>query len=374
MATTLLGPMLPVLAARWSMSDTAAGALFTAQFTGSLIATTVSSLLAARLSVPRTLTLGFALIAAGVGALGFVPAPLGLAFAVVYGLGLGLVLPLTNNVVAALAGRNAASALNLVNVAWGVGAMSWPIVVTAALAIEPRAATTALAAAALVVAVLWGSGHFAAGIAIGAPAASADSTRPTPRATSLIGVYGVLILLYVGSEMAVSGWASEFARRMPAGGVHWTYAATAFWAAQTAGRLLAPLSIRRFGEAVLLVGGIGTGCIATMAMAWLADTAAHVIGLAALTGAALAPVFPVLWARVIRDVAPVQPSAVGPLFAAGGVGGAVLPWLVGLVSTGHGLAAGLIVPLTALAGMLAVLLTRSAPPSGRGSADRASRV
>jgi fucose permease len=100
-------------------------------------------------------------------------------------------------------------------------------------------------------------------------------------------------------------------------------------------------------------------------MAWFATTAAHVVAFAALIGAALAPVFPLLWARVIRDVAPVQPSAVGPLFAAGGVGGAVLPWLVGLVSSGHGLAAGLSVPLAALLVMLALRSMLPAPADAR---------
>lgn len=298
------------------------------------------------------------------GALGFVPASLGPAATVLYGLGLGLVLPLTNNVVAALAGRDAASALNLVNVAWGVGAMSWPLLVTAALAVDPRAATTVLAASALVAAAFWSSGWFSASVAVSHLPPSPGTATPLPRA-SLVAAYGVLILLYVGSETAVSGWASEFARRMPAQGLHWTYAATAFWAAQTGGRLLAPLSIRRLGEARLLGGGIAAGCIATLGMAWFATTAAHVVAFAALIGAALAPVFPLLWARVIRDVAPVQPSAVGPLFAAGGVGGAVLPWLVGLVSSGHGLAAGLSVPLAALLVMLAVRSMLPAPADAR---------
>ena len=353
MATTLLGPMLPVLSVRWSMTDAAAGALFTAQFGGSLTATTASSMLASRMGGPRAMALGFALIAAGAGALGLVPASLGPAATVLYGLGLGLVLPLTNNVVAALAGGNAASALNLVNVAWGAGAMTWPLVVAAALAVDARVATTALAAAALVVSALWGSGRFAAATA--SPTAH-QSTLPANPNPSSAGLYGVLILLYVGSETAVSGWASEFARRMPAGGGLWTYAATAFWAAQTTGRLLAPLSIRRFGEGRLLGAGIAIGGLATLGLASLAATAAQVIGVSAVIGLALAPVFPLLWARVIREVAPVQPSAVGPLFAAGGVGGAVLPWLVGFVSTAYGLGAGLTVPLTAMALML-VLLT-----------------
>ena len=355
MATTLLGPMLPVLAVRWSMTDAAAGALFTAQFAGSLTATTASSVLASRIGVPRAMALGFALIAGGAGALGLVPASLGPAATVLYGLGLGLVLPLTNNAVAASAGGNAASALNLVNVAWGVGAMTWPLVVAAALAVDARVATTTLAAAALVVSALWGSGRFAAATA--SPTAHRTALPASTSAReSNAGLYGVLILLYVGSETAVSGWASEFARRMPAGGGLWTYAATAFWAAQTTGRLLAPLSIRHLGEGRLLGAGIAIGGLATLGLASLAATAAQVIGVSAVIGLALAPVFPLLWARVIREVAPVQPSAVGPLFAAGGVGGAVLPWLVGFVSSAYGLGAGLSVPLTAMA-LMFVLLT-----------------
>jgi FHS family glucose/mannose:H+ symporter-like MFS transporter len=364
MATTLLGPMLPVLSVRWSLTDAAAGALFTAQFAGSLTATTASSVLASRIGGPRAMALGFALIAGGAGALGLVPVSLAPAATVLYGLGLGLVLPLTNNAVAAVAGGNAAAALNLVNVAWGVGAMTWPLVVAAALALDPRVATTTLAVAALVVSALWGSGRFAAATASPAAHTSRVPANTVPRA-SVTGLYGALILLYVGSETAVSGWASEFARRMPSGGGLWTYAATAFWAAQTTGRLLAPLSIRRIGEGRLLGAGMAVGGLATLALASLAATAAQVIGLSAVIGLALAPVFPLLWARVIRDVAPVQPSALGPLFAAGGVGGAVLPWLVGFVSSGYGLGAGLAVPLSAMALMLVLLATAPASSDTR---------
>ena len=68
----------------------------------------------------------------------------------------------------------------------------------------------------------------------------------------------------------------------------------------------------------------------------------------------MAAIFPLLWAGVTREIAPSRPAAVGPLFAAGGVGGAVLPWLVGVVSTGYGLDTGLLVPLAALLVMLIV--------------------
>ena len=93
---------------------------------------------------------------------------------------------------------------------------------------------------------------------------------------------------------------------------------------------------------------------------------------AALAGLGVAAIFPLLWAGVTRQVGPGRPAAVGPLFAAGGVGGAVLPWLVGLVSTAHGLGPGLLVPLAAL--LLLVVVARGAVrnvrrPTGRNIPD-----
>ena len=347
MATTLLGPLLPLLSARWAMSDATAGALFSAQFAGTLTATSFSSLIAARLGAARALGIGFLLLALGIAAVGVVPASLAFVVTVAYGLGLGLVLPLTNNVVAALAGSRAASALSLVNVAWGAGAMTWPLVVRATMSADVWVATTLLATSAFLVAVAWGSGDFAAVSAIARPAASAAAAT-IARPSALVALYGVLILLYVGSEAAISGWATEFARRMPGDGALWTYAATAFWGAQTAGRLAAPVSIRWIGERRLLGASLAVGCGATLAMVALVSSATQVIVVAAVTGFALAPVFPLLWAKVTHEIAPVWPAAVGPLFAAGGVGGAVLPWLVGVVSSGYSLGAGLLVPLTSL--------------------------
>ena len=153
--------------------------------------------------------------------------------------------------------------------------------------------------------------------------------------------YGGLILLYVGSETAISGWVAAFARRMAGGQGAWAYAPTAFWTAQTAGRLLAPLLLRRISEPRLLVSSLVAAVIAVLMLSSAATSVAGVIGASALAGLGVAAIFPLLWAGVTREVAPSRPAAVGPLFAAGGVGGAVLPWLVGVVSTawtGHRLA------------------------------------
>ena len=353
MATTLLGPLLPLLASRWAMSDASAGALFTAQFSGQLTATILSTLITARLGERRTLAIGFALVAVGVGAVGVVPASLRWPAVLTYGLGLGCVLPVTNILVAALAPARPASALSLVNVSWGVGAMMWPLVVNALAGVHPAGATTLLAVASMAVGATW-MALPTTDRADAGPATQAASRAAVVR-TAVVAAHGGLILLYVGSETAISGWVAAFARRMAGGHGAWAYAPTAFWTAQTAGRLLTPLVLRRVSEPRLLVSSLAAAVIAVLILSNAATSVGGVICASALAGLGVAAIFPLLWAGVTREVAPSRRAAVGPLFAAGGVGGAVLPWLVGVVSTQHGLATGLLVPLAALLLMLVVI-------------------
>ena len=129
MATTLLGPILPALTVRWAMTDVVAGSLFTAQFLSSMTATLVAPAIAARIGARGALALGFGFLAVGTFTIGIASHPVGMAATVAYGLGLGLVLPLTNIAIAATHPDRAASALSLVNVSWGIGAVIWPMVV-----------------------------------------------------------------------------------------------------------------------------------------------------------------------------------------------------------------------------------------------------
>jgi fucose permease len=71
--TTLLGPTLPVLVSWWGLDDGRAGLLFTAQFVGSMLGSALSSVGMTRVGFRATIVAGVALMAAGVGALGWVP-------------------------------------------------------------------------------------------------------------------------------------------------------------------------------------------------------------------------------------------------------------------------------------------------------------
>ncbi len=69
--TTLLGPLLPQLAARWSVDDLHSGYLFTSQFAGSFAGTLLSGIILPKLGFARALSLGYFFMAAGVMALSF---------------------------------------------------------------------------------------------------------------------------------------------------------------------------------------------------------------------------------------------------------------------------------------------------------------
>src|SRR3984957_18480640 len=65
-ATVLLGPMLPILSARWSLNYSQAGALFTVQFLASTVAVALSGVMVSRWGFRFAMKAGLVLMSAGV--------------------------------------------------------------------------------------------------------------------------------------------------------------------------------------------------------------------------------------------------------------------------------------------------------------------
>jgi fucose permease len=127
--TTILGPILPVFIARWSLDDAHAGFFFTMQFAGSLAGVGLSSLLLSRRGYRTALVAGYALMAVGTACLKLNNHHLVLAATAVYGAGFGLVIPGTNLWVGENSGAKRSSALSLLNLAWSVGSLSCPLLI-----------------------------------------------------------------------------------------------------------------------------------------------------------------------------------------------------------------------------------------------------
>src|SRR5581483_3881282 len=133
---TFLGPMLPILSARWAITDSAARRLFLTQFVSSMFGMLASSSLVERKGYRFTFLVGLLLMAAGMALLGSGPYWLGVLAVAVLGAGHGVTTPAGNLRTAEINPQRSASALNVINAVWGVGAMSSPFLLRAAKALH----------------------------------------------------------------------------------------------------------------------------------------------------------------------------------------------------------------------------------------------
>jgi MFS family permease len=78
---------------------------------------------------------------------------------------------------------------------------------------------------------------------------------------------------------------------------------------------------------------------------------------ASLAGLGLASVFPINVSLLSHWFGETATRVSGTIFSIGNLGGAVIPWLVGLISTHLGLRFGFVVPLLGSMGMLTFYLT-----------------
>lgn len=344
--TTLLGPALPVLVSWWGLDDGRAGLLFAAQFVGSMLGSVLSSVGMTRVGFRSTLVAGVALMAAGVGALGLGAHAIGMIAIFSYGVGLGLTIPTTNLYVAQASGATRGSALNVLNLAWGVGAVAAPPVV----ALFQRTDNTRIFLFALAAALLLMAAPLARIAEPDGSGVSHEAERMTlgPAVRSRGGtlMFGAMLFLYVGTETSVAGWVALYARRLEVVPATLSLAIPSlFWAALLAGRAAAPVVLRWMPESRLLGAGLLLATAGVSAL--LVARSAGLLAVAVATGGlGLSTIFPLTVARFTRDLDRAAARAAGSIFVLAGLGGAILPPLVGIISRQSGsLTAGLFVPL-----------------------------
>src|SRR5437588_6288362 len=120
---SLIGPILPMFMSKWALNDSRAGLFSLVQFSASFIGVLTSSALLSAKGFKPAITLGIALLGAGFALLNAPTFALALAASGLYGLGYGFATPGTNLWVGESYGARRASALNIMNLAWGAGAI-----------------------------------------------------------------------------------------------------------------------------------------------------------------------------------------------------------------------------------------------------------
>jgi len=356
-ATVLLGPMLPILSARWSLNYSQAGVLFTAQYLASTLAVALSGALVSRWGFRFAIKAGLLLMSAGVGLLLTGPKLLGIVCIAAYGGGLGLAVPAANLLVAEVNPGRRSAKLNLLNFCWSAGAVSCPILVAAA-AKSHRFPLflTAVAGFALLVAI----GIAAMPSSIVEPAAARDEGRKMglgiPWKHRALWFLAALFFLYVGVENSFGGWVASYAKSLDLAPALALMTPSFFHAALMLGRWLAPLLLRAIDEIHLAQAGILVAC-AGMAGLVLSHELRGVVFSACLAGLGLSCVYPITIALLSREFGSASSRIGSLMFFLSNIGGGLLPWMVG-VSSNHfsSLKAGLAVPLIACAAMYGLYL------------------
>jgi len=183
------------------------------------------------------------------------------------------------------------------------------------------------------------------------PQTSAKASNPWKH--QLLLVIAVLFFVYVGSENSVGGWVASYARRISTdSSTFWAITPSFFWGALLAGRALAPMALRKVHETKLAGMGVALAALG-MGLLLLAKTMTPVVIGASLAGLGFSSVYPINVSLLSHWFGETTTRVSGVIFAIGNLGGAVLPWVVGALSTKLGsLRAGLTVPLCGALGML----------------------
>ena len=354
--TTLLGPMLPLLSARWGLTDARAGNLFTAQFAASIVGVGLSSVIARRWGYRACLVFGIILEAAGAGLFAQASWSVGIASVCLYGTGLGLTIPIGNLLTAELNPERRAAALNLLNFSWGLGAVGCPFAI-AAFQFSHRIPffLYGMSGALVLMAVLLTRISVGrAGVAREGAEMASETRGLHTWSSCLVPVLGALFFIYVGTEASLGGWVASYARRIdPGSQTLWALSPSFFWGMLLLGRALAPEMLRFIGETSLASAGLALASGATLLLVFAHGLPAVLIG-ASLAGFGLASVFPTNVTLLSRWFGTTASPIASMMFALAGLGGAVLPWIVGVISTRFdSLQLGLLVPL---AGALACLV------------------
>jgi FHS family glucose/mannose:H+ symporter-like MFS transporter len=349
---TFLGPMLPSLSARWSLNDTQSGSLIFAEFFSSMFGMLLSGISVQRLGYRRTLMIGLTLMPLGVALLAFGPWLMGIACICVFGVGYGMTTPAGNLRTAEINPERSASALSVINAVWGIGAMSSPFLVDLALRSRQPKLFLFGSAGSLVLLFL------ALALSRFVPDAHVEQSDQAANAQSVwqirvLPLICALFFVYVGTETCFGNWVAMYARRMaPADHSTAIRMPALFWGALLAGRALAPLALKfkhetavaKIGLSLALLGGISLVCARGMGL---------VAAGSLLTGLGLASIYPISVSLLSGWFGNSVRRVSGAVFGSGNIGGALMPLMVGAVSTHTGsLRFGFAVPLVGVAFLL----------------------
>jgi len=354
-ATTIIGPMLPVFMRRWSLDDGQAGLFSTVQFVLAWCGTVAFSALVSWRGYRLPLVLGYFLLGIGLFFLNAGAYQAAMFATATFGLGYGLLTPATNLLVAEVGGTRSASLLNLLNSSWGVGAMVCSPLI--ALALHRDAVSSFLAGFALFGILM---GVVLLFTSPGKAEQGEVATKALPAAPEtgwgVTFALAILFFTYVAVENGIGVWAAEYARRLANGITGTTTRAPAFfYAGLTFGRAAAPLALHRLSERKIVLAALGLTAVSTLSLIASPSLVPAIVSIF-FAGLGCASLYPIYIAWLSRWYGPRAKKIGGILFALASLGGSAGPGLVGFTSKLSGtLRIGFSAPLFGILLMFAVV-------------------
>lgn len=368
-ATVLIGQILPVLSARFSLNDLQSGYLFPAQFAGSLTGTLLTNWFGRSGRLVHASVIGSFLMAAGLFIMNVDAFPIVLAGFTVNGLGIGLTLPAINVLILERNPLRPAAALSFLNFFWGLGAIVSKPFVDATSGETSLLLTTALLAAPLTAAaVLMLFTPVSSEAKVGRGEVDSPAVRPI-WSMPVAWAIAAFNFIHVGFESGIGGWLTTYAIRVE--GVASTEIISPtflFFLFFVIGRGVAPVFFKFLDENKMLLLSLFTilGGLAIVL------TAVEVIQLSlgsAFCGLGTSSVFPTNVSRFSKIFGSDAMRRATPLFICGTLGATVITWLIGFLSERTGsLRSGMFVLVFSIVLLIVlqiVLAARMAPASGR---------
>jgi FHS family glucose/mannose:H+ symporter-like MFS transporter len=354
--TVMLGVLLPVLSRKWGLRDDAAGFLFFLQFLGTSLGAVVTGV-----NRVRSLMIAYGLLTVSTCVLAFAGLPLVFVVFFCFGLGLGTAMTSTSLMVADRYREDCAAQLQRLNFAWAVGATTAPTLFLPYLrmaTLKPLFFTLHGLFLALLIWVFLREGQEA-------PFSQPAMDRCLPQNLLFRGSLLPLVVLAVcavGIEAALSGWLTTYSQRAdPSHATSAILAISLFWSG---------ITVSRLAFSTRLLAMVGRRRVIHLALWCLAASVVMLIGAhqpatirvgSALAGLSLGPLYPLVLSFML------EVTSKGWIFAVGGAGAAIFPWLTGLLSAHYGsLRYGLVAPCSAALLMIVVVsislqLTRPLP-------------
>jgi fucose permease len=264
----------------------------------------------------------------------------------VSGIGLGQIIASTNILTGRRYRAHTGSALASLNFFWSLGAVITGVLVAAFI---PRyGLRTPLLYFALLY-LLSGMGGFVRHTS-STDEVEIESEPARSLAANSIAFFALLLFLYGGLETCLTAWITTFTVRFSdlhlLGGQS---GVVLLWVSLTGGRALASILLRRASELAVQRTGLLLASVVIAVLAW-AHHGWILSSCCILLGLGVAPFFPATFALLMRQHPPARTA--GFILAVSGLGAALFPWMMGLLSTQTGsLRIAMVVPWA-----LAVLL------------------